>query len=75
MPQLIITITDAPTKDEPDNVHVKCESSEPIKPEALTPAQRLAQFMLDAPSIMQQLANVEEENEDPGEAPKDPSLN
>jgi hypothetical protein len=74
MPKLIITITDAPTKDEPDNVHVKCESSEPIKPEALTAAQRLAQFMLDAPAIMKQLANLEED-EDPGEAPEDPSLN
>lgn len=66
MPQLIITITDAPTGDEPDNVHIKCESSQPIKPEALTPAQLVAQFMLDAPAIMKQLANLEDE---------DPSLN
>lgn len=76
MPTIHITITDTPTAEDDSKVTIKCESDEPIKPENLSPAQRLAAFMLESPSIMQQMQEVEaDEDEDAGAPPDNPSLN
>lgn len=73
MPTIHITLTDTPTAEDDSNVTITCKSEEPINPENLSPAQRLAAFMLNSPSIMQQMTELEEE--DAGEPPDDPSLN
>lgn len=73
MPTIHITLTDTPTAEDDCNVTVECKSEDPILPEALSPAQRLAAFMMESPSIMQQMAEPEEE--DAGAPPEDPSLN